>query len=178
MKYNKVINKYIVYIFICTINLYYKLNNMISGEMNLLNEEQLELVTNNFKLVFIAAVFIQLAISITLIFVETIVLCVIWKKTDSVRIKMQTFIEPVILGNIILLLYNIIFIQILNINTIEKLNALNLNPIGIIIKIAVIFLLINKKNLRRETSRKSQLYKFSLFFVFEYLYSIIGYIAL
>ncbi len=178
--------KFVALIILCemisVVNIYSIFSHIQNGKFSIFTSEQIEQLKINSEFFFVIACVIQLITLITIVFFEAIVLCILSKKIKKEKVSMGNMLCPVVIGNIVLSVYNMLLIYILQINTLRGLKIFNLLPVGIVIKVTVIFAYIkmigkqeNDKKLKFEKNEKIEMI---LFCLIEYLYSLIGLFAI
>lgn len=95
---------------------------------------------------------------------------------------MSQFFRPLVIGNIVLILYNVFFINIIGIESVGMLKVFNLLPFGVLLKVMIVsfFLYLDRRKIFDRTIfiYKNGIIKMTIFFILEYAYSCVGYFSI
>ena len=163
----------VIYIIITVLNFRLNILNDNSNILSALSLEQLSLFSDNKAFVFAFSILVQLVIVITLVFIESIVICVLRSKIGKNKLRFESAQFSVLAGNIAVTVYNMIFLLMFHFNSISALKSFNLLPLGTALKTLVIYKLLTKEC--PESTLRTFFKEMIIFFILEYAYSVIGY---
>lgn len=182
MKSKKNFFLFLIYEAICFMNTIFVVNRARKGDYSFFSANQLTLIGENTYFVYGIAIILQLIVSISLLAVEVITLCILTKKIDNIKMKMSQFFRPLVIGNIVLILYNVFFINIIGIESVGMLKVFNLLPFGVLLKVMIVsfFLYLDRRKIFDRTIfiYKNGIIKMTIFFILEYAYSCVGYFSI